>query len=49
VEVLKHGSSIGTLFLSLAIKTLQRAAYSIAIAALYYGWEYFSKPPTLKR
>lgn len=49
VEVLKHGSGIAALFGSLVIKTLPRAAYSIGIAALYYGWEYFSKPPTLKR
>jgi rod shape-determining protein MreD len=49
IEVLKNGSTIGALFMTLLVKTAPRAVYSIGIAILYYVWEYFSKPPSLKR
>lgn len=49
VELFRHGTTIGALFLSLLTATLPRAIYSALFAAAYYFWDYSMKPRSLKR
>jgi rod shape-determining protein MreD len=44
VQMVKLGSSPGSLFSGLFFQTLPRALYSVAVAALFYLWEMIPKP-----
>ncbi len=43
-DILKYGAPLGTELFELVVRTLPRAAYSIAVAALYFGWEHIRRP-----
>ncbi|HUI91676.1 MAG TPA: rod shape-determining protein MreD [Chitinivibrionales bacterium] len=48
VQVLKLHDSLGSLFSGLFFRTLPRALYSVAVAALFYLWEMIPKPSVRK-
>lgn len=43
-DMLKYGAPLSAELLELIIRTLPRAIYSIAVAALYFGWEHMRRP-----
>jgi rod shape-determining protein MreD len=49
VELFRHGTTVGALFLSLLTATLPRMLYSALFAAAYYLWDYYAKPHSMKR
>jgi rod shape-determining protein MreD len=49
VELFRHGTTAGALFLSLLTATLPRMLYSALFAAAYYFWDYYARPSRLKR
>jgi rod shape-determining protein MreD len=44
VDVLKQGAPAVSVLVNLGIRTLPRAAYTMAFAALYYGWQRMRSP-----
>ena len=49
VELFRHGTTFGALLLSVITATLPRAIYSALFAAVYYFWDYYAKPRSMKR
>ncbi len=44
VQVVRLGDPVSTVFAGLALHSLPRALYSIAIAAVWFAWDVFVKP-----